>query len=83
MKTYWLKGDVTQFESEFVLPIQINYPHVYDVILKQRNDLWLPQLNNLFSDDDIELVLVGFLHLVGEHSVLRQLEQKGYTVKQL
>ena len=37
----------------------------------------------MFGDDDLEFVLVGAGHLVGEDNVLTLLQEKGYRVIQL
>ena len=37
----------------------------------------------MLTTPEVEFVLVGALHLVGEEGVLSKLEAKGYTVKHL
>ena len=59
------------------------FPRIYDLLLKNRNQRWIPQIETMFADDNTEFVLVGVLHLAGEHSVLAMLESKGYKVTQL
>ena len=51
------------------------------VLLKDRNVAWLPQIERLFTTPEVELVMVGTGHLVGPDSVLKMLENKGYTVR--
>ncbi|MDP5136116.1 TraB/GumN family protein [Rheinheimera baltica] len=55
----------------------------YDVLLVQRNKNWLPQLEKMFATPEVELVLVGALHLAGEQNVLQLLQQQGYNITQL
>ncbi|WP_215395915.1 TraB/GumN family protein [Rheinheimera oceanensis] len=55
----------------------------YDALLVQRNKNWLPQLEQMLATPEIELVLVGALHLAGEANVLQLLREQGYSIKQL
>jgi uncharacterized protein len=55
----------------------------YDTLLVQRNKNWLPQLIQMLSTPEVELVLVGALHLAGDNNVLQLLQQQGYSVTQL
>lgn len=55
----------------------------YDALLVQRNKNWLPQLEKMLATPEIELVLVGALHLAGEANVLQLLREQGYSIKQL
>lgn len=55
----------------------------YDKMLTQRNKAWLPQLEAMLATAEVEMVLVGALHLAGEHNLLQLLQQQGYKVTQL
>jgi uncharacterized protein len=55
----------------------------YDVLLVQRNKNWLPQIEKMLTTPEVELVMVGALHLAGNNNVLQLLQQRGYTVTQL
>ena len=48
-----------------------------------RNRNWIPEIERLMGTDEIELVLFGALHLVGEDGVLAMLENRGYRIDQL
>ena len=68
---------------EAIVDMQEDYPKVYKSLLKDRNDKWIPVIESYFTDDQVEYVLVGSLHLYGEDGVLTQLENRGYRVRQL
>ena len=51
----------------------------YDALLVQRNKNWLPQLEQMLATPEVELVLVGALHLAGEANVLQLLREQGYS----
>lgn len=55
----------------------------YDTLLVQRNKNWLPQLEHMLTTPEVELVLVGALHLAGEANVLQLLREQGYSITQL
>jgi uncharacterized protein YbaP (TraB family) len=55
----------------------------YDALLVQRNKNWLPQLEQMLATPEVELVLVGALHLAGEANVLQLLREQGYSITQL
>jgi uncharacterized protein YbaP (TraB family) len=49
----------------------------------QRNKNWLPQIQQMLATPEVELVLVGALHLAGESNVLQLLREQGYSITQL
>jgi len=58
------------------------YPGIYESLLVNRNNNWMPQIENYFNDDQTEFVVVGSLHLHGKDGLLAMLKDKGYKVKQ-
>lgn len=61
----------------------LEYKPVYDVMLLNRNQAWLPKIEAMLVTPETETVLVGVLHMVGKDGLLAQLRQRGYTVIQL
>jgi uncharacterized protein len=55
----------------------------YDRMLAQRNQDWLPQIQAMLATAEVEMVLVGALHLAGDNNILQLLQQQGYRIKQL
>ena len=49
----------------------------------ERNNAWMPQIEALLTTEEVEFVLVGALHLVGDDGLLAQLSAKGYRVERL
>ena len=58
-----------------------DFPELMDMLLHQRNDDWIPMIEQMISSDGTEFLLVGALHLVGERGLLAQLRRRGYTVE--
>ena len=82
MVTAWKSGDVVAFE-ELVLEGFVDYPEVYDALLTQRNQNWLDDVESFVNQSEDYLVIVGAAHLVGDDSLIKLLQERGYTVRQL
>ncbi len=83
MIRFWKTGDTEGLERSVIRDMQENYPNLYRTLLVERNERWLPQIEAFFSTPDVELVLVGAAHLVGDDGILHELERKGYSIEQL
>jgi uncharacterized protein YbaP (TraB family) len=58
-----------------------DYPELYQQVLVERNNNWLPQIEAFLKTPETELILVGALHLAGNDGLLAQLRQRGYKVE--
>src|SRR5580700_1624871 len=58
-------------------------PKSFETMFSYRNRKWLPQIQRFLRADGNYLVIVGSGHLVGDHGLIRALEDRGYRVKQL
>lgn len=83
MRSAWRDGNLAQFEQESLKEMKEEFPTVYAVLIKQRNDAWMQKIPAMLADDNTEFVLVGALHLAGKDGLLQQLKNLGYTVTQL
>ncbi len=79
----WRAGDMARLNTLAVEPARQMDPMLYQAWLVQRNQNWLPQIENMFGNSNKELVLIGGGHLAGEHSVLALLQQAGYKLEQV
>ena len=77
----WRAGDRPRLARELVEPMREQFPSLYETLLVERNAAWVPRIEAMLETDEVELVLVGAAHLVGEHGVLAALEARGYTVE--
>lgn len=82
IKSAWLSGDETKLVEVGLVEMMRDYPGIYQSLLVKRNNNWMPHIERMMSDNKVEMVLVGALHLVGKDGLLQQLRDKGYTVKQ-
>ena len=80
--TAWRGGDAarlaTLLSSEYKA-----FPTLYRPLVLERNERWLPQIEQLLHAQQNCMVVVGSLHLVGEGGLLEQLRKRGYTARQL
>ena len=78
----WKAGDVATIER-IVLQDVKDEPQIYQRLLVERNQMWLPKIEALFARPGRAFVVVGAAHLVGPDGLLTLLRAKGYTLEQL
>ncbi len=83
MKTAWRSGNIAMLEKVGIDEMKKNYPSLYKILLVDRNNAWIPKIETMLTNEHIEFVLVGALHLAGEHGLIKQLSKKGYHVTYL
>jgi len=83
MKAAWRAGDNAKLEEVALKPMEKDFPVMTDRFVEDRNDAWLPRIEAMLRTEEVELVLVGALHLVGEEGLLEQLRDKGYDIENL
>ncbi len=79
----WRAGDVASINENVLEKMKDTAPEDFDMMITNRNIDWIPKIEKLFGDDDVEFVLVGVGHLVGDVSVLKMLSDKGYHIEKL
>jgi len=77
----WRRGDAEALARLLSAEFE-EFPELYRPLTVDRNRAWLDRLVDLLDDRDDYLVVVGALHLVGRHSLVDLLEQRGYEVRQ-
>lgn len=83
IRAAWRDGDTERLAAAGLERWVDRFPDLYDMILVDRNRDWIPEIERLLDTGDIELVLFGALHLVGDDGVLALLEDRGYQVEQI
>jgi len=83
MTEAWRRGDLSWLDENLALPMRNDFPAVYQSILVERNNAWIPQLEAMAKTAQVEFVVVGALHLSGADGLLSQLAARGYRVTQL
>lgn len=78
----WRKGEIKYFKKQ-LKDMKRDYPALYKSMFLDRNNNWIPKIDNFLKDKKKEFVLVGNLHLHGENGILNLLENKGYKISQV
>jgi len=76
--TYWRAGEIEKLDDEMAASMRKETPEVYQQLLIARNQAWLPKIEKLFATPEVELVLVGSLHLSSKDGLLAHLKKRGY-----
>lgn len=77
----WATGNVTTLER-LLLAALLESPELYERLLVERNRTWIGPIEECLTRKTGCFVVVGAAHLVGPHSVVAMLKEKGYTVEQ-
>ncbi len=80
MLVSWKAGDLQKLNDTIVEEMAISSPQMYDDLIVQRNNNWMPKIMRMLGDKPTEFVLVGAAHLAGKDSIFAKLEAKGYKV---
>lgn len=78
----WEKGQSKELHDLLSASFR-EFPGLYEKLIIKRNKSWLPQIEQFLDQHRTVLVVVGAGHLVGPHSVLKLLENRGHTFSQL
>ena len=83
MKAAWRDADSEKLIELGLAPLKKDFPEIYDTLIVNRNNAWMPEIIAMMNTEDIEFILVGALHLVGEDGLLTLLSKQGYTIRML
>lgn len=76
----WREGNVEFIQENVLNPAMAESIIDFNTLFRDRDAQWVPQIVEFFATEEVELVLVGLGHLVGDGSVLDLLEELGYTI---
>src|SRR5690606_3635469 len=76
----WRAGDADGLWNGLAAEMRQRFPDLYRHINVERNDAWLPMLEQRLQapGEDDTLVVVGALHLLGEDGLVHKLRERGY-----
>ena len=83
--TAWRNGDVGRLSELVIDEMRNDTPVTYRIINVERNDAWVPKLQEMLdeSKQGSTLVVVGAMHLLGSDGVVDKLRAKGYQVERI
>jgi uncharacterized protein len=77
----WARGETATLER-LLLGAILESPELYERLLVERNKNWVAPVEKCVQEKSACFVVVGAAHLVGPHSLVAMLKQKGYSVEQ-
>ena len=77
--TAWRNGSLDTLTDKLSAAFE-GFPGLCETLVIDRNRNWLAELERLAAQPGRHLVVVGALHLVGEHSVVDLLRERGLRV---
>lgn len=81
---HWREGDGEAILQGMAGEMQVRYPKLYRAINVERNDAWVPKIEQrLKSEPDDTLLVVGALHTLGSDGIVEKLRARGYTVERI
>jgi uncharacterized protein YbaP (TraB family) len=83
LRKSWRNGDIESMANLELNDFKKDYPEVYQSLLVERNNLWMPQIEHMLNDTNVEFIMVGAMHLAGEDSILAKLKANGYQITNL
>lgn len=76
----WAVGDMAVIDRVFNEDMREASADLYDVLIVQRNQNWIPQIEAALAGDQDAFVAVGAGHMPGENGIVALLEAEGHTV---
>lgn len=83
LKKAWRDGDLDGLDRIGNDPMRDEFPEIYRNLILDRNRDWTAKLDRMLRTDEVELVLVGALHLAGPDGLIEYYLRRGYQVTQL
>ncbi len=77
----WAEGDVAALEAVFLTEMRDDYPDLYEVIIKRRNEAWAQRIADELQGAGTDFIAVGAGHLVGPDSVQSLLAARGIEIE--
>jgi uncharacterized protein len=77
----WSRGETATIER-LLLGALLESPELYERLLVERNKNWVAPVERCVKERTACFVVVGAAHLVGPHSLVALLKQRGYSVEQ-
>ena len=77
----WSVGQTDFMTQEMIDPLKSEAGEMYRSLLVDRNEKWARILVRHLEGSGTDLVVVGVAHLLGEESLITDLEEAGYSVE--
>ena len=81
MKNAWRKGNNLKLKEVALTSWKKDFHKLYNTLLVKHNNQWIPKIESMLKTKEVEFVLFGALHMVGDDGVLAQLKARGYSIQ--
>ncbi|MBJ7539323.1 TraB/GumN family protein [Marinomonas transparens] len=83
LRKNWREGNIEAMAEVGIKDFSVDYPEIYQALLVDRNNNWMPHIKSMLDDKTVEFIMVGTMHLAGPDSILTQLTASGYKIEKL
>lgn len=83
MSAAWETGDLDTLEALVVEDTRKNYPELYGVLIRDRNDAWMDVLTQELGGAGVDFIAVGAGHIVGRDGLVAQFRALGFQVERV
>lgn len=83
MHTLWRQADVAALEQLVNEDMRARTPRMYELLNRERNTNWLPQIIAMLGETRTTLVVVGSMHLIGDDGLVALLRRHGIEVRRV
>ncbi|WEJ31965.1 TraB/GumN family protein [Devosia sp. SD17-2] len=83
MMAAWVTGNPEELADLFMADAGAYGVAFIDILINQRNENWTAEIETMLTENEEALLVVGAGHLLGEMSVVKQLEDKGFTAERV
>ena len=81
MMAAWVAGNPEELADLFMADAGAYGEAFIDILINQRNENWTAEIETMLTENEEALLVVGAGHLLGEMSVVKLLEDKGFTAE--
>ena len=78
----WANGDIDQMIETFLEPMK-EQPEIFARLVIERNNNWIPVIEELINKNQTTLIVAGTAHFIGEDGVLKLLKDAGHNVERV
>lgn len=80
----WEQGETKTLKQIMLAPMQNEFPALYQTLIVERHQQWMAEIQQILQEQGQRpLIVVGAAHLPGNQGLIKQLQEEGYTLKQL
>jgi uncharacterized protein YbaP (TraB family) len=77
----WKLGNESKLDEIFLDQMRKDSPRLYNSLLVERNNNWIPKIESYVQTPEVEMIVVGVGHLVGEDGIIDLLKKRSYQVE--